>query len=94
MVAGGVGYLFRKAKLDAGPLVMAFILAGRPELTRSVVIAVLLVGGVVIIAAGIAGGVAGEQTGEEHGAGIAPTVVVDSASGSGAVDTLTLLAGE
>ena len=31
---------------------------------------------------------------EEHGAGIAPTVVVDSASGSGAVDTLTLLAGE
>jgi len=55
---------------------------------------VLLVGGVVIIAAGIAGGVAGEQTGEEHGAGIAPTVVVDSASGSGAVDTLTLLAGE
>lgn len=74
--------------------VMAFILAGRPELTRSVVIAVLLVGGVVIIAAGIAGGVAGEQTGEEHGAGIAPTVVVDSASGSGAVDTLTLLAGE
>ena len=37
---------------------------------------------------------AGEQTGEEHGAGIAPTVVVDSASGSGAVDTLTLLAGE
>ena len=74
--------------------VMAFILASRPELTRTVVVSVLLVGGVVIIAAGIAGGVAGEQTGEEHGAGIAPTVVVDSASGSGAVDTLTLLAGE
>ena len=74
--------------------VMAFILAGRPELTRSVVIAVLLVGGVVIIAAGIAGGVAGEQTGEEHGAGAAPAVVVDSASGSTAVDTLALLAGE
>lgn len=74
--------------------VMAFILASRPELTRTVVVSVLLVGGVVIIAAGIAGGVAGEQTGEEHGAGAAPAVVVDSASGSGAVDTLTLLAGE
>lgn len=27
MVAGAVGYLFRKARLDAGPLIMAFILA-------------------------------------------------------------------
>ncbi|MBP7566336.1 MAG: tripartite tricarboxylate transporter permease [Burkholderiaceae bacterium] len=27
MIAGGVGYLFRKASLDAAPLVMAFILA-------------------------------------------------------------------
>lgn len=27
MVAGGVGYILRKARLDAGPLVMAFILA-------------------------------------------------------------------
>ncbi|MFC1451467.1 tripartite tricarboxylate transporter permease, partial [Bacillus cereus] len=27
VLAGAVGYLFRKARLDAGPLVMAFILA-------------------------------------------------------------------
>ncbi len=75
---------------------LAFVLAGRPELKRSMVIAVLLVGGVVIIGAGIAGGVAGEQHEgeEEHGLGAPHAVVVDSASASGAVDTLPLLAGE
>lgn len=74
---------------------LAFVLAGRPELKRSLVVAVLLVGGVVIIGAGIVGGVAGEQhVGEEHGLGARPSVVVDSASGSTAVDTLALLAGE
>lgn len=75
--------------------VLAFVLAGRPELKRSVVVAVLLVGGVVIIGAGIAGGIAGEQhVGEEHGAGISPAVVVDSATGPAAVDTLTVPTGE
>ncbi|UDY34076.1 hypothetical protein [Dermatobacter hominis] len=75
---------------------LAFVLAGRPELKRSLVVAVLLVGGVVLIGAGIAGGVAGEQHvgEEEHGAAANPAVVVDSASASGAVDTLPLLAGE
>ncbi len=75
---------------------LAFVLAGRPELKRSLVVAVLLVGGLVVIGAGIAGGVAGEQHvgEEEHGLGAAPVVVVDSASASRAVDTLPLLAGE
>jgi hypothetical protein len=75
---------------------LAFVLASRPELKRSLVIAVLLVGGVVIIGAGIAGGVAGEQHvgEEEHGAAVSPAAVVDSASASGAVDTLPQLAGE
>ncbi len=75
---------------------LAFVLAGRPELKRSLVVAVLLVGGVVIIGAGIVGGIAGEQHGggEEHGAGASPTVVVDSAPGPAAVDTLTVPTGE
>jgi len=79
--------------------VLAFMLSSRPELKRPVVVAVLLVGGVVIIAAGIVGAVAGEQHTSEEGAGLGgprAAVVVDSASGSGAVDTLTAgpLAGQ
>lgn len=67
----------------------AFVLASRPELKRSVVVAVLLVGGVLLIGAGIAGGVAGEQEHEESGLGVTRSgvVVVDSASGSSPVDT-------
>ncbi len=67
---------------------LAFLLASRPELKRSVVVAVLLIGGLVVIGAGIAGGVAGEQTHEESGLGATRSaVVVDSASVSGPVDT-------
>lgn len=69
---------------------VAFLLSSRPELKRSVIVAVLLVGGVVVLAAGIAGGVAGEHHGEDQGMGAnRATVVMDSASGSGTVDTLT-----
>ena len=67
---------------------LAFLLASRPELKRSVVVAVLLVGGLVVIGAGIAGGVAGERGHEESGLGTArAAVVIDSASVSGQVDT-------
>lgn len=76
---------------------VALLLASRPGLKRSVVVAVLLVGGVVILGAGIAGGVAGEHGGTENG--LAPrrgVVVIDSASGSVAADTLAAgpLAGQ
>lgn len=67
---------------------VAFLLAGRPELKRSVVVAVLLVGGVVVLAAGIAGGVAGTHAGEESGLGVRSAAMVDSVPGSAAVDTL------
>lgn len=67
----------------------AFILASRPELKRSVVVTVLLVGGLLLIGAGIAGGVAGEQTKEESGLGATPAVV-DSASAAASVDTSTV----
>ncbi len=70
--------------------VVAFLLSSRPELKRSIVVAVLLVGGVVVLAAGIAGGVAGEHGGSESGLGATRSaVVIDSAPGGGAVDTLT-----
>lgn len=73
-----------------GVFAVAFLLSSRPQLKRSVVIAVLLVGGVVVLAAGIAGGVAGEHGGGEQGMGTARSAVMtDSASGSVAVDTLT-----
>jgi hypothetical protein len=67
----------------------AFILASRPELKRSVVVAVLLVGGLLLIGAGIAGGVAGEHSSGESGLGASPAVV-DSASGPASVDTATI----
>jgi hypothetical protein len=65
-----------------------FLLASRPHLKRSLVLGVILIGGLLLIGAGIAGGVAGEaHTGEEGlGSGRAP-LVVDSASGTGRVDT-------
>jgi hypothetical protein len=67
---------------------LAFVLASRPELKRSVVVAVLLVGGLVVIGAGIAGGVAGEQSHHEEGLGASrAAVVIDSAPVSGSVDT-------
>lgn len=67
----------------------AFILASRPELKRSLVIAVLLVGGLLLIGAGIAGGVAGERTpATEAGLGSSRSSTwVDSASGTAPVDT-------
>jgi hypothetical protein len=69
----------------------AFILASRPELKRSLVVAVLLVGGLALIGAGIAGGVAGEKSQGESGLGASPSVVVlDSAAASAAVDTSTI----
>jgi hypothetical protein len=67
----------------------AFILASRPELKRSVVVAVLLVGGLLLLGAGIAGGVAGEHSSGESGLGASPAVV-DSASAAAAVDTSTV----
>jgi hypothetical protein len=70
---------------------LAFILASRPELKRSLVVAVLLVGGLALIGAGIAGGVAGEKSHGESGLGAAPSVVVaDSAPATAAVDTSTI----
>lgn len=70
---------------------VALLLASRPDLKRPVVIAVLLAGGIVMIAAGIAGGIAGQSSGGgENGMGLGPsTVVIDSVPGSGAVDSLT-----
>jgi len=66
----------------------AFVMASRPELKRSLVVAVLLVGGLVLIGAGIAGGMAGEKSHGESGLGTSSSVVVlDSASGAAAVDT-------
>lgn len=65
-----------------------FLLASRPHLKRSVVLGVILVGGLVLIGAGIAGGIAGEaHTGEEGLGASRNPVVLDSASGTGRVDT-------
>jgi hypothetical protein len=70
--------------------VIALTLANRPQLTRSMVLGVLLVGGLVVIGAGIGGAIAGEkkQHGGEEGLGRAAVVVpVDSAGAPGGVDT-------
>ncbi len=45
---------------------LANLLARRPELTRSVLVTVLVVGGVVLIGSGIAAGIAGQRDIEEH----------------------------
>ncbi|MFZ4516952.1 MAG: hypothetical protein ACOYOP_01090 [Microthrixaceae bacterium] len=68
--------------------VTAIVLANRPELKRSVVATVLVVGGLVIIGSGIAGGVAGPIGHGEEGLGRGASVVVpDSATAPTQVDT-------
>ncbi len=68
--------------------VTAIVLANRPELKRSVVATVLIVGGLLIIGSGIAGGVAGPAHHGEEGLGRGTgAVVVDSATAPTQVDT-------
>ena len=53
--------------------VVAIVLASRPQLKRSVLVAVILLGGVAILAGGIAGGIAGPRESseeEEHAAAL------------------------
>jgi hypothetical protein len=69
----------------------ALVLAGRPELKRSVLLGALLLGGVLLIGAGLAGAIAGEKEhggGEEEGLGV-PAVILsaDSAGGADRVNT-------
>ncbi|HTN99956.1 MAG TPA: hypothetical protein VL068_04705 [Microthrixaceae bacterium] len=48
---------------------VAVLLGSRPDLKRSVSLAVLIVGALLLIAGGIAGGMAGSYNGDEHGGG-------------------------
>ena len=67
---------------------IAFLLANRPELKRSVVVGLLLIGGVLLIGGGIAGGIYGthnveKRTGKEG----ASAVLTTTGPGRGTVTT-------
>lgn len=66
--------------------VVAIVLANRPHLKRSVLVAVLLIGGLALIGGGIAGGIAGpreseEGAGEGAAAQLAPSIEPGPAAG-------------
>lgn len=65
--------------------VIALLLAQRPHMKRSVVVAVLLVGGAALLGAGIAGAIAGQREFEKHGAGESGAPAGDSAAVHAAV---------
>lgn len=62
-----VGAVFFIIILATLVFVVAILLAQRPELKRSVMVTVLLVGGLAIIGGGIAGGIAGPRESGEEG---------------------------
>lgn len=75
------GAMFFIITIAAAAFVVAILLAGRPDLKRTVLIAALIAGGLVLVLAGIAGGIAGNyHHGEEGSAPIggAATVITTS----------------
>src|SRR3954454_19015529 len=52
--------------LAAGVFGIAFLLATRPQLKRSVTLTVLLIAALLLIGGGIAGGIAGARETEDH----------------------------
>lgn len=62
-----VGAVFFIIIFATAVFVVAILLASRPDLKRSVLVAALLVFGLLIIAGGIVGGVAGQRESEHHG---------------------------
>lgn len=78
-----VGAVFFIIILATLVFVVAILLANRPHLKRSVMVTVLLVGGLAIIGGGIAGGIAGpresEEGSEEGAALLAPPPAQDAA---------------
>ena len=68
-----VGSVFFIIILAALVFVIAIVLASRPQLKRSVLVAVVILGGLAILAGGIAGGIAGPRESseeEEHAAAL------------------------
>lgn len=65
-----VGAVFVIIATAAAVFVVALLLAGRPDLKRTVLIAALVAGGAVLVLAGIAGGIAGNYDAGEEGAAV------------------------
>lgn len=63
-----IGAVFVIIATAAAAFVVAILLSGRPDLRRTVLIAALVAGGLVLVIAGIAGGIAGNYHGDEGGA--------------------------
>jgi hypothetical protein len=61
---------------------IAFLLASRPQLKRSVTVSVLLVVGLLLIGGGIAGGIAGARDLEEHDSGNESSLVINHTVGA------------
>lgn len=82
-----VGAVFVIIILATVVFVIAILLAGRPQLKRSVMVAVLLIGGLAIIAGGIAAGIAGPREAEDGGGEASlPAQVLPAAGGSNELD--------
>lgn len=75
-----VGAVFLIIATAAAVFVVALLLAGRPDLRRTVLIAALVAGGLVLVLAGIAGGIAGTYHAGEEGAPVTTGTTATPAS--------------
>lgn len=84
-----VGAVFVIIATAAAVFVVAILLSGRPDLKRTVLIAALIAGGLVLVLAGIAGGIAGNYGSDHEGAAPVTEVVATTASNTPAVNIQT-----
>ena len=68
--------------LAAGVFGVAFLLATRPRLKRSVTLSVLLIAGLLLIGGGIAGGIAGAREVEDHESEHESSLVISNPTGA------------
>ena len=68
--------------LAAGVFGVAFLLATRPQLKRSVTLSVLLIAGLLLIGGGIAGGIAGAREVEDHESEHESSLVISNPTGA------------
>lgn len=76
------GAVFLIIILAAAIFGLAILLAGRQQLTRSMLVSALLIGGLLIVAGGIAAGIAGPRESGEEGAPLHASVTAGAPYGS------------
>ena len=81
-----VGAVFFIILLATLVFVVAIVLASRPQLKRSVLVAVLILGGLAILAGGIAGGIAGPRESSEEEEHAAAVIASLPAAGGGSIE--------